>query len=160
MSKITIHDYSVPKVTFEEADTIARNAFGHSMISPDFVEKVLLILEDDRAHVADLQDSWVEVPEGATIPKGTLYRVEFPQGGASEHISVEPMVPKSNLAFVRKSDYPRLTIPKSRRERIVEEMAAGFLQVYATFVIPPPLGAAEKWLTCYEAAVKAVDGDV
>lgn len=151
--------HSVPEVTFEEADTIARNTFGHSMISPDFVEKVLLILEDDRAHVADLQDSWVEVPEGATIPEGTLYRVEFPQGGASEHISVEPMVSKSNLAFVRKSDCPRLTIPKSRRERIVEEMAAGFLQVYATFVIPPPLGDAEKWLTCYEAAVKVVDGD-
>ena len=26
MSKITIHDCSVPKVTFEEADTIARKA--------------------------------------------------------------------------------------------------------------------------------------
>lgn len=159
MSKIAVHDYSVPEVTFEEADTIARNTFGHSMISPDFVEKVLLILEDDRAHVADLQDFWVEVPPGATVPKGTPYRVEFPQG-ASERISANLVVPKSNLVFVRKSDYPRLTIPKSRRERIVEEMAAGFLQVYATFVIPPPLGAAEKWLTCYEAAVKAVDGDV
>ena len=160
MSKITIHDYSVPKVTFEEADTIARNTFGHSMISPDFVEKVLLIIEDDRAYVVDLQDSWVEVPEGATIPKGTLYRLEFPHGGASERISVEPMASKSNFVFVRKSDYPRLTIPKSRRERIIEEMAARFLQVYAIFVVPPPPGTAEKWLTCYEAAVKTVDGDV
>ena len=159
-SQITIHDYQVPEVTFEEADTIARNVFGHSTISPDFVEKVLLILEDDRAHVADLQDSWVEVPEGATIPEGTLYRVEFPQGGASEHISVEPVVSKSNFVFVCKSDYPRLTIPKSRRERIIEEMAAGFPRLVATFVGPPSLGAAEKWLACYEAAVKAVDGDV
>ena len=158
-SQITIHDYQVPEVTFEEADTIARNTFGHSMISPDFVEKVLLIIEDDRAHVADLQDSWVEVPEGVTIPKGTLYRVELPHGGASERVSVEPVVPKSNFVFVCKSDYPRLTIPKSRRERIIEEMAAGFLQVYATFVVPPAPGTAEKWLTCYEAAVKVVDGD-
>ena len=157
MSKITIHDYSVPKVTFEEADTIARNTFGHSMISPDFVEKVLLILEDDRAHVADLQDSWVEVPEGATIPKGTLYRVEFPQGGASEHISVEPMVSKSNLAFVRKSDCPRLTIPKSRRERIVEEMVA---QLDSTLnSVPNWWPTAESWADRYEAAVKKVDGE-
>ena len=160
MSKIAVHDYSVPKVTFEEADTIARNAFGQPRISPDFVEKIRLIIEDDRAHVADLQDSWVEVPEGVTIPTGTLYRLELPHGGASERISVEPVVSKSSLVFVRKSDYPRLTIPKSRRERIIEEMAAGFLRVYATFVIHPPLGAAEKWLTCYEAAVKVVDGDV
>ena len=116
-SQITIHDYQVPEVTFEEADTIARNVFGNSMISPDFVDKIRLIIEDDRAHVADLQDSWVEVPEGATIPEGTLYRLEFPHGGASERISVEPVVPKSNFVFVRKSDCPRLTIPKSRRHR-------------------------------------------
>ena len=69
-SQITIHDYQVPEVTFEEADTIARNVFGNSMISPDFADKIRLILEDDRAHVADLRDSWVEVSEGATIPKG------------------------------------------------------------------------------------------
>lgn len=72
MSKITIHDYSVPKVTFEEADTIARNAFGHSMISPDFVEKVLLILEDDRAHVADLQD----VPRLVSALRGVLRQAD------------------------------------------------------------------------------------
>ena len=159
-SQITIHDYQVPEVTFEEADTIARNTFGQPRISPDFVEKIRLIIEDDRAHVADLQDSWVEVPEGATIPEGTLYRLEFPHGGASERVSVEPVVSKSNFVFVCKSDYPRLTIPKSRRERIIEEMAAGFPRLDATFVVPPALGAAEKWLTCYEAAVKAVDGDV
>ena len=72
MSKITIHDYSVPKVTFEEADTIARNAFGHSMISPDFVEKVRLILEDDRAHVADLQD----VPRLVAALRGVLRQAD------------------------------------------------------------------------------------
>ena len=103
--------YSVPEVTFEEADTIARNTFGHSMISPDFVEKVLLILEDDRAHVADLQDSWVEVPEGATIPKGVLHRVEWGDGDATERrgsVSVDALLAVGNPGvvghFVRKSD--------------------------------------------------------
>ena len=38
--QITIHDYQVPDVTFEEADTIARNVFGDSMISPDFADKI------------------------------------------------------------------------------------------------------------------------
>lgn len=72
MSKIAVHDYSVPEVTFEEADTIARNAFGHSMISPDFVEKIRLILEDDRAHVADLQD----VPRLVAALRGVLRQAD------------------------------------------------------------------------------------
>ena len=100
-SQITIHDYQVPEVTFEEADTIARNVFGQPTISPYFVEKIRLIIEDDRAHVADLQDSWVEVPEGATIPEGTLYRLDFPYGGASERIPVEPVVSKSTERTTR-----------------------------------------------------------
>ena len=70
MSKITIHDYSIPEVTFEEAYTIARNIFR--MISPDFVEKVLLILEDDRAHVADLQD----VPRLVAALRGVLRQAD------------------------------------------------------------------------------------
>ena len=71
-SQITIHDYQVPEVTFEEADTIARNVFGHSMISPDFVEKILLIIEDDRAHVADLQD----VPRLVAALRGVLRQAD------------------------------------------------------------------------------------
>ena len=51
--------------------------------------------------IHDLRDSWVEVSEGATIPKGTLYRVEFPHGGASERISVEPVVSKSTERTTR-----------------------------------------------------------
>ena len=163
MSKIAVHDYSVPKVTFEEADTIARNAFGHSMISPDFVEKVLLILEDDRAHVADLQDFWVEVPPGATIPKGVLHRVEWGDGDATERVSVDALLVVGNPEvvgrFVRKSDLLKVVPAKTRRERIIEEMAAEFPRLGATFVVPPAPGTAEKWLTCYEAAVKVVDGD-
>ena len=161
-SQITIHDYQVPEVTFEEADTIARNVFGQSTISPYFVEKIRLILEDDRAHVADLQDSWVEVPEGATIPEGTLYRLEFLNGRASERISVEPVVSGSSLALllIRKSDFDKIIQPKTRRERIIEEMAAEFPRLLdETFVVPPAPGTAEKWLTCYEAAAKVVDGD-
>ena len=149
MSKITIHDYSVPKVTFEEADTIARNTFGHSMISPDFVEKVRLILEDDRAHVADLQDFWVEVPPGATLPKGVLHRVEWVVGN--------PVVVGR---FVRKSDLLKVVPAKTRRERIIDEMSAEFPRLGATFeAVLDASGTAEKWLACYEAAVKVVDGD-
>lgn len=164
MSKITIHDYSVPEVTFGEADTIARNAFGHSMISPDFVEKVLLILEDDRAHVADLQDFWVEVPPGATIPKGVLHRVEWGDGDATERVSVDALLVVGNPGvvgrFVRKSDLLKVVPAKTRRERIIEEMSAEFPRLLdETFVVPPALLAVEKWLTCYEAAVKVVDGD-
>ena len=162
MSKITIHDYSVPKVTFEEADTIARNTFGHSMISPDFVEKVLLILEDDRAHVADLQDSWVEVPEGATIPKGVLHRVEWGDGDAIERVDALLVVGNPVVAgrFVRKSDLHKVVPAKTRRERIIDEMSAEFPRLGATFeAVLDASGTAEKWLTCYEAAVKAVDGD-
>ncbi len=164
MSKITIHDYSVPEVTFEEADTIARNAFGHSMISPDFVEKVLLILEDDRAHVADLRDFWVEVPPGATIPKGVLHRVEWGDGDATERVSVDALLVVGNPGvvgrFVRKSDLLKVVPAKTRRERIIEEMAPEFPRLRdATSVVPPAPGTAEKWLTCYEAAVKVVDGD-
>ena len=164
MSKITIHDDPVPEVTFEEADTIARNTFGHSMISPDFVEKVLLILEDDRAHVADLQDFWVEVPPGATIPKGVLHRVEWGDGDATERVSVDALLVVGNPGvvgrFVRKSDLLKVVPAKTRRERIIEEMAAEFPRLLdETFVVPPAPGTAEKWLTCYEAAVKVVDGD-
>ena len=39
-SQITIHDYQVPEVTFEEADTIARNVFGQSTISPHEGDRV------------------------------------------------------------------------------------------------------------------------
>ena len=167
MSKITIHDYSVPKVTFEEADTIARNTFGHSMISPDFVEKVLLILEDDRAHVADLQDFWVEVPPGATIPKGVLHRVEWGDGDATERrgsVSVDALLAVGNPGvaghFVRKSDLLKVVPAKTRRERIIDEMSAEFPRLGATFeAVLDASGTAEKWLTCYEAAVKVVDGD-
>ena len=168
MSKITIHDYSVPEVTFEEADTIARNTFGHSMISPDFVEKVRLILEDDRAHVADLQDSWVEVPEGATIPKGVLHRVEWGDGDATERwgsVPVDALLVVGNPGvvgrFVRKSDLLKVVPAKTRRERIIDEMSAEFPRLGATFeAVLDASGTAEKWLTCYEAAVKVVDGDV
>ena len=46
-------------------------------------------------------------------------------------------------------EYPRLAIPKSRRERIVEEMAAEFPRLLdETSVVPPAPGTAEKWLTC------------
>lgn len=164
MSKITIHDHSVPKVAFEEADTIARNTFGHSMISPDFVEKVLLILEDDRAHVADLQDFWVEVPLGATIPKGVLHRVEWGNGDATERVSVDALLVVGNPGvvgrFVRKSDLLKVVPAKTRSERIIEEMAAEFPRLLdETFVVPPAPKYAEKWLTCYEAAVKVVPGD-
>ncbi len=163
-SQITIHDYQVPEVTFEEADTIARNVFGHSTISPDFVEKVLLILEDDRAHVADLQDFWVGVPPGATIPKGVLHRVEWGDGDATERVSVDALLVVGNPGvvgrFVRKSDLLKVVPAKTRRERIIEEMAAEFPRLLdATSVVPPAPGTAEKWLTCYEAAVKVVDGD-
>ena len=164
MSKITIHDHSVPKVTFEEADTIARNTFGHSMISPDFVEKVLLILEDDRAHVADLQDFWVEVPPGATIPKGVLHRVEWGDGDATERVSVDALLVVGNPGvvgrFVRKSDLLKVVPAKTRRERIIDEMSAEFPRLGATFeAVLDASGTAEKWLACYEAAVKVVDGD-
>lgn len=91
--QITIHDYQVPDVTFEEADTIARNVFGDSMISPDFADKIRLILEDDRERVADLQDPWVEVPEGATIPEGVMIRrVLLLTERASEWIAFEQVV--------------------------------------------------------------------
>ena len=168
-SQITIHDYQVPEVTFEEADTIARNVFGQSTISPYFVEKIRLILRDDRAHVADLQDSWVEVPEGATIPKGVLHRVEWGDGDATERVSVDAPVDALLLVgnpgvvgrFIRKSDLLKVVPAKTRRERIIEEMAAEFPRLLdETFVVPPAPGTAEKWLTCYEAAVKVVDGDV
>ena len=157
--QITIHDYRVPDVTFEEADTIARNTFGHSMISPDFVEKIRLILEDDRAHVADLQDSWVEAPEGATIPEGAPYRVEYPEGTAWEYVTARDWVPPLTAAtlFVRKSDLLRVAPVKTRRERIIEEMAAVFPGLVTGFVFPQALGTAELWLACYEAAVKVVD---
>ena len=157
-SQITIHDYQVPEVTFEEADTIARNTFGQPRISPDFVEKIRLILEDDRAHVADLQDSWVEVPEGATIPEGTLYRLEFPEG-AGEYVTARDWVPPLTAAtlFVRKSDPLRVVAAKTRRERIVEEMVA---QLDSTLnSVPNWWPTAESWADRYEAAVKKVDGD-
>ena len=160
-SQITIHDYQVPEVTFEEADTIARNVFGNSTISPDFVEKVLLILEDDRAHVADLQDFWVEVPPGATIPKGVLHRVEWGDGDATERVSVDALLVVGNPGvvgrFVRKSDLLRVVAPKTRRERIVEEMVA---QLDSTLnSVPNWWPTAESWADRYEAAVKKVDGE-
>ena len=163
-SQITIHDYQVPEVTFEEADTIARNVFGQSTISPYFVEKIRLILEDDRAHVADLQDSWVEVPEGATIPKGVLHRVEWGDGDATERVSVDALLVVGNPGvvgrFVRKSDLLKVVPAKTRRERIIDEMSAEFPRLGATFeAVLDASGTAEKWLTCYEAAVKVVDGD-
>ena len=101
MSKITIHDYSVPKVTFDEAYTIARNTFGHSMISPDFVEKVL--------------DALLVVGNPGVVGR-----------------------------FVRKSDLLKVVPAKTRRERIIEEMAAEFPRLLdETFVVPPALLAVE-----------------
>ena len=158
-SQITIHDYQVPEVTFEEADTIARNVFGNSTISPDFVEKVLLILQDDRAHVASLQDPWVQAPEGATIPEGVPCRVEYPEGATWEYVTARDWVPPLTAAtlFVRKSDLLRVVAPKTRRERIVEEMVA---QLDSTLnSVPNWWPTAESWADRYEAAVKKVDGE-
>ena len=65
-----------------------------------------------------------------------------------------------HFRFVRKSDLLKVVPAKTRRERIIEEMAAEFPRLLdETFVVPPAPGTAEKWLTCYEAAVKVVDGD-
>lgn len=159
-SQITIHDYQVPEVTFEEADTIARNVFGNSMISPDFADKIRLILEDDRERVADLQDPWVGVPEGATIPEGVPYRVEYPEGAAWEYVTARDWVPPLTAAtlFVRKSDLLRVAPVKTRRERIIEEMVAHLDST--TFTASPNWWpTAEGWADRYEAAVKVVDGE-
>ena len=157
--QITIHDYQVPDVTFEEADTIARNVFGNSMISPDFADKIRLILQDDRAHVAGLQDPWVEVPEGATIPDGVPYRVEYPEGTAREYVTAGDWVPPLTAAtlFVRKSDLLRVAPVKTRRERIIEEMAAKVGMKWGNASDPAARELAEAYAEAYESAVKVVD---
>ena len=156
--QITIHDYQVPDVTFEEADTIARNVFGDSMISPDFADKIRLILEDDRERVADLQDPWVEVPEGATIPEGVMIRrVLLLTERASEWIAFEQVVAEGAPLFVRKSDLLRVAPVKTRRERIIEEMAAKVGMKWGNASDPAARELAEAYAEAYESAAKVVD---
>ena len=59
-----------------------------------------------------------------------------------------------------RSDLPKVVPAKTRRERIIDEMSAEFPRLGATFeAVLDASGTAEKWLACYEAAVKVVDGD-
>ncbi len=120
-------------------------------------------LRVDREHLTSLQDPWVGVPEGATIPKGTLHRLEFLSGRASERISVKPVVSGSSLALllIRKSDFDKIIQPKTRHELIAEDMAAqvgtGLSPSAPAFI--QLVGVAEEWARRYEAAVERVGAE-
>ena len=80
------------------------------------------LLEADRAYLRDLLDVWVPVPDGHTIPTGTLTRREYDYGIAAES-PYQPLPPVEGvLLLVRASDLDKLTPPTP--EPTVEMIAA------------------------------------
>ena len=80
------------------------------------------LLEADRAYLRDLLDVWAPVPDGHTIPTGTLTRREYGYGIAAES-PYQPLPPVEGvLLLVRASDLDKLTPPTP--EPTVEMIAA------------------------------------
>ena len=83
------------------------------------------LLEADRAYLRDLLDVWVPVPDGHTIPTGTLTRREYDYGIAAES-PYQPLPPVEGvLLLVRASDLDKLTpTPEPSVEMIAAAMRA------------------------------------
>ena len=148
-------DYIVPEVTHAEASFAARQVIADGAPSPILVARIGSILAKDREHVASLQDPWVEVPSGAMIPEGVRYRVEEGKS-AHEYVSSNEWLivdTGTYTAFVRRSDLPKVILPKSRRERIIDEVMKGDLWPNE----PMLRSTVGEWVDMIVTAVKAVD---
>ena len=154
-------DYIIPEVTLEEADTITLDIFGSPQTLEGFTERIRLILTEDRRRVASLQDPWVEVPQGTVIPEGVRYRVEEGKSAHEYVSSNEWLVVDTGTytAFVHRSDLPKVAPPKSRRDRLIDEVikASG----WHSLALPDEWIRVTvwKWIDRVESAVKVVDGD-
>lgn len=84
------------------------------------------LLEADRAYLRDLLDVWVPVPDGHTIPTGTLTRREYDYGIAAES-PYQPLPPVEGvLLLVRVSDLDKLIppVPEPDPTEVMEEAVA------------------------------------
>ena len=153
-------DYIIPEVTLEEADTITLDIFGSPQTLEGFTERIRLILTEDRRRVASLQDPWVEVPQGTVIPEGVLYRVEYSDGSASEYVSDKGGESATlGTLLVRQSDLPKVILPKSRRDRLIDEVIKASVWPQSALTDKRSRATVGEWLDAIEAAVKVVDGD-
>lgn len=153
-------DYIIPEVTLAEADAITRDIFGDHAATEDLIKRILLILTEDREHVASLQDPWVEVPRGAVIPGGVLYRVECSDGSAIEYVSDKGGESATlGTMLVRQSDLPKVILPKSRRDRLIDEVIKASVWPQSALTDKRSRATAGEWIDCVESAVKVVDGD-
>lgn len=121
-------------------------------------------LRADREHLASLQDPWVEVPEGHSIPAGVGARREFlHRQGAEEWVTELERTSASTRSrlYVHKSDFDKIIQPKTRHELIAEDMAAqvgtGLSPSAPAFI--QLVGVAEEWARRYEAAVERVGAE-
>ena len=153
-------DYIIPEVTLAEADAITRDIFGDHAATEDLIKRILLILTEDREHVASLQDPWVEAPQGAVIPEGVLYRVEYSDGSASEYVSDKGGESATlGTMLVRQSDLPKVVPPKSRRDRLIDEVIKESERPQSPLTDKWIRGTVGEWIDRVESAVKVVDGD-
>lgn len=148
-------DYIIPEVTLAEADAITRDVFGDHAATEDLIKRILLILTEDREHVASLQDPWVEAPQGAVIPKGVRHRVV--------HEYVEPYDWDTGntqaTVLVRQADAPKVAPPKSRRDRLIDEVIKASVWPQSALTDKRSRATVGDWIDHVESAVKVVDGD-
>lgn len=148
-------DYIIPEVTLAEADAITRDIFGSPQTLEGLAERIRLILTEDRRRVASLQDPWVEVPRGAVIPAGVRHRLvneyaephDWDTGGSQATI------------LVRQSDLPEVVPPKSRRDRLIDEVTKASVWPQSALTNKRTRETVGEWLDAIETAVKVVDGD-
>ena len=121
-------------------------------------------LRADREHLASLQDPWVGVPGGHSIPAGVGARREFLHRQGAEEWATElerTSASTRSRLYVHKSDFDKIIQPKTRHELIAEDMAA---QVGTGLSPSAPafiqwVEVAEKWARRYEAAVERVGAE-
>ena len=65
------------------------------------------------------EDPWVEIPKGAVIPAGVRHLLEY-----AEPYDWDTGDSQATI-LVRQSDMPKVIPPKSRRERIIDEVMKG-----------------------------------
>lgn len=149
-------DYIVPEVTLAEADAITSDIFGDHAATEGLIKRILLILTEDREYVASLQDPWVEVSSGSVPTSGVGYRIEYPNGSAYENVVVDrsrcdQLMEKT---FVRQSDMPKVIQPKSRRDRIIDEVIKARYRCNEQW----HRATVEELVNVIETASKVVDG--
>ena len=152
-------DYIIPEVTLAEADAITRDIFGDNAATEDLIKRILLILTEDREHVATLQDPWVEVPEGTRITEGVLYRAEEGRSAHEYVCSNDWTTGVEARFFVHRSGLPKVAPPKSRRDRLIDEVIKASVWPQSALTDKRSRATVGDWIDCVESAVKVVDGD-